>query len=193
VDLPMNREGFRQAEQLMEALLDVPLSAVFCSDLARCVATAEVIAKPHRLPCVTRRDLREISLGRWEGQSFDEVRRRHPEEFLARGRDIVHYRPPQGESVLDCNFRVIPAFYEIIGATWGNVLIVGHAGVNRIILSQALGRSLEDLFAINQTYGCLNVVCQRHPGLEVKLLNGSPSDLERLRESVCHEPHCQGK
>jgi molybdenum cofactor cytidylyltransferase len=182
VDLPMIPEGFRQAEQLMEALLEAPLSAVFCSDLTRCIATAEVIARPHRLPCIPRRDLREISLGRWEGLTFDEVRRQYPEEFLARGRDIVHYRPPEGESVLDCTFRVIPAFYEILNATWGDILVVGHAGVNRIILSQALGRSLEDLFTIDQRYGCLNVIAQRHPALEVKLLNGSPSELQRLRE-----------
>jgi probable phosphoglycerate mutase len=181
LDLPLNAEGFMQAERLAEGLRDMPLSAVFCSDLKRSVETAQIIAKPHHISCIPRRDLREISLGRWEGLTFDEVRREHPEEFHARGLDIVRFRPTEGESFLDCTFRVIPAFYEILTSAPGNVLIVGHAGVNRIILSQALGRSLEDLFEIDQEYGCLNVVFHRHSAFEVKLLNGSPSDLKSLQ------------
>jgi alpha-ribazole phosphatase len=181
LDLPLNAEGFMQAERLAERLRDMPLSAVFCSDLKRSVETAQIIAKPHHISCIPKRDLREISLGRWEGLTFDEVRRQYPEEFHARGMDIVHFRPTDGESFLDCTFRVIPAFHEILTSVRGNVLIVGHAGVNRIILSQALGRSLEDLFEIDQEYGCLNVVFHRHSAFEVKLLNGSLSDLKRLR------------
>ncbi len=78
MDLPLNAEGFRQAERLAEALRDAPLSAVFCSDLKRSVDTAQIIAKPHQISCIPRRDLREISLGRWEGLTFDEVRRAAP-------------------------------------------------------------------------------------------------------------------
>ncbi len=178
LDLPLNGEGFLQAERLSEALRDMPLSAVFCSDLKRSVETAQIIAKPHNISCIPRRELREIALGQWEGLTFDEVRRRQPEKFHARGLDIVHFRPPEGESFLDCTFRVIPAFYETLTSSRGNILIVGHAGVNRIILSQALGRSLEHLFDIDQDYGCLNVLTHRHSTLEVKLLNGSPSDLD---------------
>ena len=184
LDLPLNAQGFLQAEQLAEALADAPFSAVFCSDLERSFDTAQIIAKPHQVSCVQRRDLREISLGRWEGMSFDEVRRLHPDEFHARGCDIVRYRPPQGESFLDCSVRVIPAFHEILNSTLGNILIVGHAGVNRIILSHALRRPLEDLFEIAQDYGRLNILIHRSPALDVVLLNGSPSDLKRLQAEL---------
>lgn len=190
LDLPLTEEGFLQAERLAEGLRDTPLSAVFCSDLKRSVRTAQIIAKPHHISCIPRRELREISLGRWEGLTFDEVRRRHPEEFHARGLDIVHFRPDEGESFLDCTFRVIPAFYETLTSTRGNILIVGHAGVNRIILSQALGRSLADLFEIDQEYGCLNILAHRHSALEVKLLNGSPSDLKRFQSELNRETNC---
>jgi alpha-ribazole phosphatase len=187
LDLALNAEGIRQAERLAEALREAPLSEVFCSDLKRSFDTAQIIAKPHGISCVARRDLREISLGRWEGLSFDEVRMRHPEEFHARGRDIIHYRPPEGESFLDCTIRVMPAFYELLYSTRGNILIAGHAGVNRIILSNALRRPLEDLFKIDQDYGCLNAVAYRPPSLEVVLVNGSPSDLKRLRSEFFGE------
>jgi alpha-ribazole phosphatase len=184
LDLPLNAEGLRQAGELADALGDTPVSAVFCSDLQRSSDMAQIIAMPHQVPCIRWRELREISLGRWEGMSFDEVRSLYADEFQARGRDIVHYRPPGGESFLECSFRVIPAFYEILNSTHGNILIVGHAGVNRIILSSALDRSLEGLFEIGQDYGCLNVVIYRPPALEVALLNGSFSGLRRLQAKL---------
>lgn len=174
LDLPLNPDGRRQAESLREALSGIELSAVYCSDLKRSVDTAEAIAGPHGLPCTARRDLREVSLGQWEGLTFDQVRRGSPEEFTARGQDMVHYRPPEGESFLDCTLRVIPAFYDIIHSNRGNILIVAHAGVNRIILSQALGASLDDLFEIKQDYGCLNVIRHRSQAFEVNLLNSLP-------------------
>jgi broad specificity phosphatase PhoE/CTP:molybdopterin cytidylyltransferase MocA/HD superfamily phosphodiesterase len=184
IDLPLNAQGRRQAEELTEALLGARISAVFCSDLKRSSDTAQIIAGRHRVSCVQRRDLREISLGRWEGLSFDEVRSLHPDEFQARGNDIVHYRPPDGESFLDCGFRVVPAFHEILNSTVGNILLVGHAGVNRIILSRALVRSLNDLLELDQDYGCLNLIAYRPPALEVVLLNGSFSSLKRLRNEL---------
>jgi alpha-ribazole phosphatase len=184
LDLPLNAEGRRQAEELSEALTDTPFSSVFCSDLKRSSDTAQIIAGPHRISCIQKSELREISLGRWEGMSFDEIRGLHPDEFDARGRDFVHYRPPEGESFLDCTFRVIPAFHEILNSAPGNILIVGHAGVNRIILSQALRRSLQDLFEIDQDYGCLNVIIHRPPALEVALLSGSLSGFKRFRAEL---------
>jgi len=57
-------------------------------------------------------------------------------------------------------------------------------------LSQALGRSLEDLFGIDQAYGCLNVVFHRHSALEVKLLNGSLSDSKHFQSELCMETNC---
>ncbi len=174
-DLPLNAEGVQQAVELAEALQHVPLSAVFCSNLKRSVSTAQIIAGPHGLPFIQEPELREIALGDWEGLTFDEVRTEHPEDFRQRGIDIVNFRPPGGESFLDCTLRILPAFYRILNSTRGPILIVGHAGVNRIILTQALGRPLEALFEIGQEYGCINVVSYRFPELGVKLLNRSPS------------------
>ena len=83
--------------------------------------------------------LREISLGKWEGRSFSEVQQRFPVEFDARGQDIENWRPPGGESFADCRERVMGAVGNILRKTRGNILLVAHAGVNRLILCDALG------------------------------------------------------
>jgi probable phosphoglycerate mutase len=188
LDLPLTAWGRMQADQLMEALRDAPLTAILCSDLVRSVGTAEIIAAPHGLDCISRGDLREISLGEWEGRSFEGIRRDQPGEFSERGRDMLHYRTPGGESFLECAFRVIGAFYDILHSTRGDILIVGHAGVNRIILSQALGRSLDELFDIRQDHGCLNMIGFRNQVFEVKLLNGSPGSPVPSSSLHCRKP-----
>jgi probable phosphoglycerate mutase len=147
------------------------LSGIFCSDLERSVSTARVIGERHNLEPVARTDLREISLGAWEGLTFDEVRRRYPGEFEKRGDDIFNYQPPGGESFARCAGRVLPALEEILSTVGDNILIVGHAGVNRIIISRALGMPPENLFKITQDYGCLNVLVAGDFGLKVVALN----------------------
>src|SRR5208283_2442932 len=118
------------------------------------------------------RDLMEINLGAWEGCTFADIEQRFPEEFRKRGSDIVHYRVPAGESFDDCNKRILAAFQDILEASTGNILIVGHAGVNRMILCHIMGMPLQDLFKIRQEYGCMNVIQESFTGLQVvKIVN----------------------
>jgi probable phosphoglycerate mutase len=161
LDVPLSSEGRGQAAALKEKLLQIPLSAVYCSDLRRGLETAEIIAAAHGLTPNALREFREINLGAWEGLCFDEVKERFPEEYAARGRDFSRFRPPGGESFLDCVHRVLPALYAALSSSAGDLLLVGHAGVNRILLCLAQGRSLADLFDIPQDYGCLNLMAYR--------------------------------
>jgi broad specificity phosphatase PhoE/CTP:molybdopterin cytidylyltransferase MocA len=182
-DLPLSTEGLGQAEMLAEKLKDTDLAAIYCSDLRRSVETARTIGKFHGLEPLARLDFREVGLGEWEGLSFDEVRRLYPAEYEERGRDIVNFRPPGGESFLDCASRVLPALYEALGATRGDILIVAHAGVNRILLCHALGKSMNEIFDIDQDYGCLNMIRYGDFAFELEILNEFPSS--RLHDSSC--------
>lgn len=173
-DVPLSEEGLRQANRLAETLRHLDFSAVYCSDLIRCVETARILAEPHGIVPIESPSFREIFLGRWEGLTFEEVSTQYPEEFKARGIDIANHRPPQGESFMDCASRVIPAFFDALHAAEGNILVVGHAGVNRILLCRATGAPLERLFDFQQDYGCLNVLHYGDSRLEIKLVNGIP-------------------
>lgn len=157
-DVPLDAEGIRQAEALRDSLRHVRFSAVYSSDLKRSFDTAAIIAEPHGVKPKAIPGLREIHLGSWEGLTFDMVRAGFPELYEERGRDMAHCRPPGGESFLDCARRVIPATVEILRANRGNILVAGHAGVNRVILCRALGWSLDRVLEIRQSYGCINVL-----------------------------------
>lgn len=175
IDMPMCEEGKKQVHRLSSMLSGLKISAVYCSDLSRSVDTAKEIAGWHSIRPVIKPGLKEISLGEWEGMTFSEVIKLYPEEFRQRGADIANFCPPGGESFADCSTRVIHALQEIIRSSSGNIVISGHAGVNRMILCHALGMPVENLFNISQDYGCLNIIFAGNSQYRVTLLNETGS------------------
>lgn len=171
IDLPLSDEGERQAQRLQKMLDSAAIGAVYCSDLVRSQRTAEIIAGRNGAAVTALRFLREISLGQWEGFSFADIARRFPDEFKARGADIGYYRIPGGESFADCSLRVVAAFQEILGASSGDIAIVGHAGVNRVLLCHILGMPIANVFRIGQDYGCMNIIQCGVSGYQLKLIN----------------------
>jgi len=173
VDLPLTEAGRQQARSLRQRFLGSDLGAIFCSDLARSRETAEIIAEGLGAAVAVRPDLREVSMGEWEGLTFREVAQRFPEDYQARGRDIAGYRVPGGESFADCGRRAVAAFEDLLRSTTGNLLVVGHAGVNRLLLCHVLGMPVEHLFRLGQDYACLNIIQGGSSGFQVRLVNGS--------------------
>jgi len=171
LDVTLNTDGISQAKGLQKRLERADISTVYCSDLARSLQTAEITVAHKAISIIQRKDLREIYLGEWEGCTFADIARRFPKEFKERGTDIGYYRVPGGENFADCSRRVVAALHEVIQSTSGNILIVGHAGVNRLLLCYALGMPLGNLFRIGQDYGCLNILQINNAGFQVKLVN----------------------
>ncbi|AFM00924.1 alpha-ribazole phosphatase [Desulfitobacterium dehalogenans ATCC 51507] len=163
-DLPLSAEGRKQAFSLKERLREIPLDRIYCSALSRSRETAAIIAEAHPLSLTVLPDLHEIEMGEWEGRLFSEIQELFPAEYRQRGEDIVNYRPPGGESFLHCYLRIIPVFERIVRSDAETSLIVGHAGVNRVILCHALGLPLPDIFSFKQNYGCLTLLSQNHRG-----------------------------
>jgi alpha-ribazole phosphatase len=182
LDVPLSPKGEEQAHELCECCKLGSVTGIHCSDLCRSRETAEIIARSRGIRLTACERLREISLGRWEGQAIKDIETHFPREFHARGEDIEHYRPPSGESFADCRIRVLTALQEILDSSSGDILIVGHAGVNRLILCEALGTPIANIFNIGQEYGCLNTVEYGTRGYRVKLLNFVPHRV--IREKV---------
>lgn len=149
-------EGIRQSEGLSCKLSDHCIQAVYSSDLARAEQTAEYIANKRGIIIKKVPEIREINMGKWDGMSFDMVRSLFPVEYDERGRDIANYRPPEGESFFDLSKRVIPAFMNILENSTGNIVIVSHAGVNRVIICYLSGLPLDKVLSIKQDYACIN-------------------------------------
>jgi alpha-ribazole phosphatase len=189
LDVPLSEKGMKQVERVSEHILKLMstiqkeedalpvsernLAAVYSSDLSRALKSAEIIARPHSLRPIAVPSLRERNFGLWEGMSFEEIKEKYHEEFIAWAGNPLEFSPVNGESTLEVRDRVMDAFEKIIQAHPGErVAIVAHGGVNRIILCHILGIPLENIFRVEQDFAALNIIefWDRYP--VVKLMNG---------------------
>lgn len=172
-DRPLTAAGIAQAEAWRGWFARVPLSAIVSSDLQRARETARIVAAagpaPETIPA-----LREIHLGEWEGLPFEAVRERFPEAFRLRGADPGAFRPPGGESFQDLERRVWPVFQSLAAGRSGPLLIVGHAGVHRVLLCRLLGMPLAHLFRLGQDPGALSILEPRGEAFRLQALNLPP-------------------
>lgn len=170
-DVRLNLKGFEQARLWRDNLMGTPFDGIYASDLSRCAETARIVSETGETKIQVRSELREIHLGKLEGLAIDAVRRQLPKEWLARGEDMAGYTPEGGESFIALQHRVIPWLHEVSRRHEGNVLAVTHAGVNRVILCNILGMPLKNLFQIEQSYGCLNLLSFQDGHFRVKGVN----------------------
>jgi broad specificity phosphatase PhoE len=173
-DPPLSTEGVRQAEQWRAFFCSFPLTAIHCSDLQRALQTARIAFGHHGMPITPSPALREVNLGQWEGRLFTTVRQTDPHGYASRGKDPAGHCPAGGESFQDLYDRVVPAFQSIVATTTHDIAVVGHAGVNRVLLCHLLGSPLAHLFRYGQNHGGLNIIQIRSGKYRVQAVNIPP-------------------
>lgn len=144
---PLSPMGQAQAARLADYLHGRGFQALYSSDLARAVETAEPVSR--RLDLMLRHDkrLRELDFGHWTGLTGDEIAEQFPEEWRERPRFDPARRRGGGESFYDLQARAVPALTEIAQAHPGQrVLVVSHGGVIRAYVAHLLGIPLSEMW-----------------------------------------------
>jgi probable phosphoglycerate mutase len=135
-DPPLSELGEEQAVSAARALGMV--DAIYASDLVRAHHTAALVAGQLGADVAVEPRLRERNAGEWEGRTRAEIDEGWP-GYLETGRRPAGYEPD--DSVLD---RVLAALDAIASAHDGDVLVVTHGGVVRVI-ERHLGGDAEGL------------------------------------------------
>ena len=150
-DVPLSELGERQAVALSAGLRRRAIEHVYASPLARARATAEVVVAEHGLPLTLVDDLRELSLGDWEGRTVEEIRALPGDPYSCWVRDPVGGCPPNGEPLEAVQARVVKAFDAIAAAhpEGGEVLVVCHGGVISAYLAHCLGLPLSSIWRVS--------------------------------------------
>jgi len=174
IDVPLSAHGIDQMRRVSQRIAaDTTLRALYSSDLARAVKSAETIGEPHSLRPEVIPGLRERSFGIWEGMSFDEIREKHPLEFEAWAGNPLEFSPMGGETTLEVSARCMEALNSLLNDHRGEpIAVVSHGGIIRIILCHMLGMPLENIFRIDQDYGALNVIEISDHYPVVRMMNG---------------------
>jgi broad specificity phosphatase PhoE len=177
--------GLDQAAAAHRALSDVKFDLVVTSSLPRTVETAGVVA-PGREPQQWR------DFDEWRGGRLDDVPRDELEQMFVGSLQIRDEgaRFLGGESLGEALDRVLPAFERLIGEQWDTALAVFHGGVNRILVSHALGGGRTYFGNFEQAPACINVLdlgssTSNETGWIVRTVNYIPYDpLHPARETT---------
>lgn len=138
-DIPLDANGVLQAQQTAFRFSNELLTAVYSSDSARSLVTAETIASQHKTEICVDKRLRERNYGEWEGKSQDELRSQHKEAYQEYVSDPVLYCPTGGESGIDLFMRVSYFLSDLLEQHQnGSVVIVGHGGSLSVLLASLL-------------------------------------------------------
>jgi alpha-ribazole phosphatase/probable phosphoglycerate mutase len=173
-DVDLTETGILQMEKIDERLRFVDFKAIYSSDLRRSATGARLLTRAHDVPLHLLTELRELYFGDWEGLTLSQIQKRFPEELKKRQADLVNYTiPGDGESIGSFSERITTCFEHILAEQKENdFVIVAHGGVNRVILCNALGLDLTQIFNIHQDYGCLNIIDYFPDSTLVRLVNG---------------------
>ncbi len=174
IDIDITLNGIQQMHRLADILAEKNISIVYSSDLLRTIKGAKIIADRTNAPFVPLRELRERSVGKWEGFTVEEIKDRFPAEYSAWQADLLNYRPQGGENVIDVQNRVLPVFKRLVASHANQeIAMMLHGGINRVILADILDIHPLNLFRIEQSFGALNIIDYREDGTPVvTLLNG---------------------
>jgi len=140
-DNPLNATGREQAEDLARRLAEIPVDHIYCSTLKRATATAEAFADRASITALAA--LNERSRGAFEGRIAREV----ADEFEPRFHSLED-ELDGGESLQATYDRVKATTLEIINKhPHGNVIIVGHSGINPLVIASLIDLPPEQAIA----------------------------------------------
>ncbi len=100
-------------------------------------------------------------------------RKKNPEIKSLFFYDLKNFYFPGGENWTQFRGRVLKGLKILLKENQGkDILLVAHAGVNRIILARALGLRFKNMFFMDQGYACLNIIECYGNSFKVTLMNG---------------------
>ncbi|MEG0549581.1 MAG: histidine phosphatase family protein [Vagococcus sp.] len=132
LDVPINETGIEQANTLKEKFSRQSIETLYVSGMKRANMTADIIF-PNEVKKIDIR-LNEKGFGKWEGLIADEIEAAFPSEWEKWLNEPFDYTPPGAESFAEFKERVLTGFEDILSKSTGDLAVVCHLGVIRVIV-----------------------------------------------------------
>jgi len=131
--------GLQQIDALRVRFADIPIDAVYSSDMVRTQSTARAVSIPRNLPVHTTPALREAGMGRWEDLPWGQVEREEPEQLRYFAQNPVLWDIGSNEPFSALTERMASAVAEIAAQHPGQtVAIFTHGNGIRSLLAHML-------------------------------------------------------
>jgi broad specificity phosphatase PhoE len=130
------------------------------------------------LPPIVDERLCEIDFGDFEGRTYEEIERDHPDLFRRWMETPTEIEFPNGESYAGFKTRALLALASILEHhRRDTVAVVSHGGIARAILADCLSIPNAGIFRIDQSYGAISIVDWIDGVPIVRLINGDAADV----------------
>lgn len=144
-DVELNQKGLLQAKEIAEAFdLDSDY-LIYSSARKRAYQTAQEISKRLNKEIKILEGLNEISLGMWEGMTWDEVAKIYSEDFIFWKNNRDFAKPHGGESYNELLERVLYSLKEIIENSNQDAIVTTHSLVIMIVCCFFDGESFSNI------------------------------------------------
>jgi len=138
-DVDLDEVGIKQAELLGKYLSNWELEAIYSSPLKRALATANIIARYHKIGVYIADGLIDFDYGEWQSLPEQEVRKSYP-ALLDKWHNNPHeVRMPGGESLADVRERAAGIVDDVLSKYEGSVVLASHRVVNKVLICSLLG------------------------------------------------------
>ncbi len=145
----LSERGREQARLLGERLRRMEFSAVYSSDAERAVETARIALGGER-EISLRSELRELTLGAWEGRLIGELRKEAQDQIDLWYRAPTKVEIDGAENLYAFRDRVVSAIENIIDSSGeGDLLIFTHGGAICVYLTHIFKMDLDDLWSFS--------------------------------------------
>lgn len=144
----LTENGKTQAETLARFFQKRKIPYIFTSQKKRTIQTAAPIKElQENCAIIPLDEFNEIDSGVCECMSYEEIREKIPQVYMARKKNKYSYIYPEGEGYVSMKERVDRGIKKAIylSANSENIMIIGHRAANRMILSHFLFRRKEDV------------------------------------------------
>ncbi len=142
----ITRRGRLQIDALAERMKDVPIHALYSSDLRRTMLTAGAIQKYHDLPLVTDPRLREVYVGRWEGVSWGDAAWHDAQQYRYFSTNPDLWQIEGSESWAHLQNRIHDALLDIAAQHEGQTIaVVAHGTIIRSLMCKLWGVPGKDI------------------------------------------------
>lgn len=171
-DVPLDEAGLEQARQVADRLAGTHIDYIYSSPLSRCLELAKGVAAGHGLEVELDDRIKEIDLGRWDGETYKEIFEKDGEILKKWIGDPTSVTIPGGESLTDVQERAMKWFTEAGNLRPdGTILASSHGGPIRAIIAAVIGLPLGRIFRLTVDLASISIVNYKGEFSNLEVLN----------------------
>jgi broad specificity phosphatase PhoE len=182
-DVNLDEVGIKQAELLGKYLSNWELEAIYSSPVKRALDTANIVARYQKVAVRIAEGLIDFDFGEWQSLPEQEVKRRYPAILNEWHNNPDKVKMPGGESLEDVRMRAVEVVSDVLSKHQGNVLLVSHRVVIKVLICYLLGLDNSHFRNISQDVGGITIF-NYADGRFVLTRHNDTSHLRDLQKSV---------